>query len=64
MEVENNINYHQLIGSTEACTKSTMEARKGLGQKNLKGITKHFFLLKFDFTFKNNANLQWMLMLI
>ena len=32
--------YQKELGSTPACTKRTMEAKKGIGQKYIKGGTK------------------------
>ena len=48
----NHRKYQQDIGATEACTKRTMEATKGIGQKYIKGSNKDCFLLDSCFLSK------------
>ena len=40
----NKIKYHIQIWSTAACTKSIMEATKGIGHRDVKGDTKGSFI--------------------
>ena len=40
----NNIRYHIELGVMVDCTKNMMEARNGLGQRDLKWATKDYFL--------------------
>ena len=39
-EGKNNIKFHIKIGMKEACTKIMTEAKKGIGQRDIKGDTK------------------------
>ena len=41
-EVMKKSKYHMEPGATEACMDRTMEATRGLDQRNLKGATKYF----------------------
>ena len=47
--------YHQELISTASCTKRTMEATKGIGQKSIKGGTKDCFLFDSWFSSKKAA---------
>ena len=47
--------YQKYLGSTESCTKITMEATKGIGQKSKKGGPKDCFLFDSWFTSKKAA---------
>ena len=47
--------YHLHIGSTAACTNIIMEAKKGLGQRYVKGDMKDCFLFKIQFFSKKLA---------
>ena len=51
----NHIRYQQELGSIAACTKWTMEATKGIGQKSKKGGPKDFFLFDSWFVYKKAA---------
>ena len=44
--------YQKYLGSTESCTKITMEATKGIGQKYRKGETKDCFIFDSWFSSK------------
>ena len=48
------INYQNHIGSTTACNNIMMEATKGIGQKQIKGSLKDFFLFDSWFSSKNS----------
>ena len=50
----NNRNYHLQIGATSACTKKMTESTKWLGQSDVKGATKDYFM--FDIWFSSNKS--------
>ena len=54
----NHSKYKQELGSTEACTKRMMEAKKGIGQKSIKGGTKDCFLFYSWFVSKKAAEYE------
>ena len=41
----NSRKYHLRIEATTACTKIMTESEKGIGQRDIKGATKDFFIL-------------------
>ena len=47
--------YQQELGTNASCTKITMEATKGIGQKSIKGGTKDCFLFDGWFASKKAA---------
>ena len=55
------INYHLQLGSTEACTKRTTEATKGIGQRDVKGATKDCLFFAVGYPQRILQKLQWML---
>ena len=51
----NHINYQKELGATTACTKIMMEGTKGIGNNNIKRVTKDCFIFDSWFSSKKAA---------
>ena len=55
------INYQKELGDTAFCTKKTIEATKGIGEKSRKGATKDFLFLTVGSPQRRRENKKWKL---